>query len=289
MDTFKSILKGFHDHFGWFIWSLLAIGILWFIGGGAADPAAHFSYLKPLPPLGTGATYGHYFAGQPYDPNEVLNLPEGPAIDLRAAAQAVADLLAASKTASAFHTRVLALDGMYIDGTGGAQATDPEAEYVRIVVNPKAQGWYNLSGLSLDGVGFANPLVIPQGTLTFVTGAAPVQQLVALAPGDRAIITTGVSPVGTSFRVNSCSGYLNQVATFTPALQMNCPDGSGCRAVPGAGFSYNICVAAHQKDANFYTNEWRIFLGQPTEIWKNSADIIELKDVKGGVIDALAY
>ena len=47
---------------------------------------------------------------------------------------------------------------------------------------------------------------------------------VALAPGGEAIIVTGTHPMRSSFRENACTGYLNELYTFTPALSNSCAD-----------------------------------------------------------------
>jgi hypothetical protein len=110
-----------------------------------------------------------------------------------------------------------------------------------------------------------------------------------LVPGGRALISSGTSPIGASFQVNMCSGYLNEVGTFTPVLRNECPDGSDCHANAAKNHTYNACVDAHQNDPGFYSHEWRIFLGKKTELWRNSREVIELVDQEGDIVDAITY
>lgn len=69
----------------------------------------------------------------------------------------------------------------------------------------------------------AAPLLLPQG--------GSVTQDVVLKPGEKAVVTTGLvanqTPYRvTSFRENSCTGYLERLDdyNFQPALQTSCPD-----------------------------------------------------------------
>jgi len=41
--------------------------------------------------------------------------------------------------------------------------------------------------------------------------------------GDKALIATGRSPIGVSFKENICSGYIGNLQTFTPHLSTSCP------------------------------------------------------------------
>ena len=50
--------------------------------------------------------------------------------------------------------------------------------------------------------------------------------------------------------------------------------------------NYNSCVEAHKNDSDFYTNEWRVFLGQETPLWSTSTNL-ELKSIDGKLLDSL--
>jgi hypothetical protein len=75
----------FHKEFAWFIWSLVGLGILWFVLGGPSNPTAHQGqYIKPLAPIDSGEAYGKYYAGSPTNKQEKIDLPEAPATFIRA-------------------------------------------------------------------------------------------------------------------------------------------------------------------------------------------------------------
>jgi hypothetical protein len=290
MEHIKEILKGLHEEFGWLVWGLVGIGFIWFFNGGANNPSAHEgAYIKPLAPLDSGRVYGTYYAGTPVDTQEKINLSEIPANIVRGTETLIEGFFEKSKAAAQIHANSLLAQKIFIDGMGGARATKASAEYIRIVADPKATGSTQISGLSLSGTMFDGRLPIPRGSNLLILGETNLTRDISLTAGDRAIISTGVSPVGYSFRVNMCSGYLNQSGTYTPALRNECPRNMSCAIDPLMGLTYSSCVDSHKNDSNFYSNEWRIFLGQSTELWKQSNEIIKLLDTKGNVVDALTY
>lgn len=324
MDIFGLL----HGHYGWLIWALVALGVIWAWNGGIYRPSAHEgAYIKPAAPLDTGEAYGVYYAGTPTsNKNETLNLPEGPANFVREAEGIVTSLFAQSKAAAIIHSKTLAAHGIYIDGVGGARSEDPAKEYVRLVVDPLAQNPVQLSGLMLESPSMTAGIAIPRGSGLPILGTSGAPGDIILSRGDRAIITTGESPIGESFKVNECSGYLAQFQDYTPDLRRACPlpetelaaAGLGkdstcaafveniprcdvyrgalpenlsasCKTFVSERLTYNGCVATHRYDTDFYSNEWRVFLGQQSELWKGGNEIIELFDTRGNLLDALAF
>jgi hypothetical protein len=63
---------------------------------------------------------------------------------------------------------------------------------------------------------------IPQGVERYVAGEVNELQDIYLRPGERAIVATKQSPVGVSFRVNRCSGFLSDTQQFEPILRTTC-------------------------------------------------------------------
>lgn len=62
-----------------------------------------------------------------------------------------------------------------------------------------------------------------------------------------------------------------------------------CYAILTNDLTYNGCVGLHQNDVDFYKNEWRVYLGQDTELWGQKGERIRLVDEAGRVIDAVSY
>jgi hypothetical protein len=80
-----------------------------------------------------------------------------------------------------------------------------------------------ITGLVLHSGISGRSYSIPQGTPLYLGGQINIGQDVYLAPNEEAIIVTGRSPIGTSFRTNSCTGYLEQFQDFSPSLSRSCP------------------------------------------------------------------
>ena len=179
----------------------------------------------------------------------------------------------------------------YVSGAG---SSDPNDEYLRIYVSQNAGVPVDLSGWRLLSEATGNGDVIPKGTETPRSGIVNAVQDIVLQPGDSAIVISGRSPIGASFRENKCIGYFAQFQHFSPSLPQNCPSPkselaahygdsyyirdvscidyvdtlSRCEAVlsPPVAVSgacqtflvkylnYNGCVDAHENDADFLSS-----------------------------------
>lgn len=54
--------------------------------------------------------------------------------------------------------------------------------------------------------------------------------------------------------------------------------------------NYDGCVELHKDDADFYGDEWRIFLGSSkNDLWRYEREAIALYDAQGRVVDVLRY
>lgn len=201
----------------------------------------------------------------------------------------------------------------------------PGEEYVTITAGYSNTEPVLVSGLRLVSEYSGASYTIPNGVQLFQTGQSGTEGPILLPKGGVVVVTTGRSPVGSSFRINTCSGYLSQFQTFTPSVSTRCPlpadtlpySGANmsaygeacidyvhrnltsckavtaplpinlsqsCQAFIAEQFNYNGCVRAHRTDANFYTNEWRVFLGRNAEIWRNSREEISLVAPDGSVV-----
>ena len=325
----KPAKLGFHAEFGWFIWGFVAIGALWFFGGGLQRESSHEgAYLKPPAPLDSGQIYGKYYEGSGSNGKTKLDLPEDPAIFLRNTIKGIeAFFTPAPKidtTVNSF-TSILSKK-ISFDGVAGAKNSDPGTEYLRIVASENNKTLLPISGLGLQGNGLDTNKTLPRAVNQLTLGVTALKDAVSLPAGGRAIISSGRSPVGTSFRVNMCTGYLGQFQIYTPALRAECPEplaelnragldnekacasfvkkiprcevyrdafpsdiSTACKVFVTEKLTYNTCALDHAKDAGFYKDEWRLFLDSTSELWKNSGEIIKLVDEKEKMVDALAY
>ncbi len=91
-------------------------------------------------------------------------------------------------------------------------------EYLYIVANINNSEAINISGMLLQSLVSNKIASIPQGAELFVLGQINTAKDIYLKPGEAAIIHTGKSPLGISFKSNMCSGYLNEFKDFKPKL-----------------------------------------------------------------------
>lgn len=214
-------------------------------------------------------------------------------------------------------------------GFFGLSSTDVNREYVTLKASSKNESgvviskWRIVSGVTGKGsdVGKAAPLVY--------SGKVNIEQSVIMYAGDKVIVSTGRSPIGTSFKVNKCTGYMSQFQTFTPSLQKNCPFpeeeidffddktifsedvcldfidtlqrcqiytkplpltlSNSCMDAITYEVNYNSCIDKHKYDSDFEKPEWRIFLKQSDTLWKSRREVIKLVDENNKLIDMISY
>lgn len=214
-----------------------------------------------------------------------------------------------------------------IADTYGATATDSQQEYVVLEANPSNAGPVSISGWTLKSAKTGRSAQIGGAIETPRLGTPQSNGVITLAPGEEAIITTGRSPVGMSFRENECTGYFGQFQNFYPTLAQSCPypgselsaynngaleneddcayaaaSAGSCRvllSIPSVSaachqflttrLTYNGCVDAHQSDRNFKGTQWRVYLGQSQALWSDQSDAIELLDSSGKLVASDSY
>jgi hypothetical protein len=129
-------------------------------------------------------------------------------------------------------------------GISTAQEKSPASEYVTLQAGYGNTAPISLAGWSLQSAVTGVRVALPQAASSFISGILNQTQPVSLAAGGSAIVMTGASPVGISFRENKCSGYLGELQTFVPELPRSCPTGAEELPVNGpnvANFG-DVCV-----------------------------------------------
>ncbi|MCX6702041.1 MAG: hypothetical protein NTX96_02495 [Candidatus Zambryskibacteria bacterium] len=208
------------------------------------------------------------------------------------------------------------------------RSTDPSQEYVTIKVSYGAVGTIPVTGWILKSLDSGTQVTIPKGTYLFFTGMMNAEDDIYLNANDVLYLITGISPVGASFKVNKCSGYLGQFQTFIPYLNTNCPAprNEDLSSIPNSvrngacldyidsmnqcqirtesplvnwsseciDFIYNkinypSCVDIHKNDGDFYEKEWRVYLKRSESIWRDKRETIVLYDNVGKIVDTLKY
>ena len=214
------------------------------------------------------------------------------------------------------------------DSYSGTSADQPALEYISLEAHSGNTAPVAVTGWSLQSVSANTRFYIPAGAKNFVMGKVPEVASVWLDPGEDAVVSSGVSPTGVSFKENLCTGYLGQFQTFVPSLGERCPGAeqevmsepattrtadpacvayarslSTCRFPFGDppdvsaycyafirnALTYNGCVERHRWRPSFGGDTWRLFLESPREIWKQGHDVIRLLDREGRIVDVWAY
>lgn len=204
-----------------------------------------------------------------------------------------------------------------------------ESEYISLHVDESVKEGFVITGWKLKSLSTGSVGSIPSGTQLFFTGMVNPDQPIIVYPGDNLYIVTGMSPNGSSFRINKCSGYLSQFQTFIPYISTSCPHPSEedlssipplvindacleyitnyfpyCRIqtdVLPKNWSYECtkfiydkinypsCINTHRNDKDFYQKEWRIYLKRSDTLWKSSRENIVLYDNEDKIVDSLKY
>lgn len=214
-------------------------------------------------------------------------------------------------------------------GTRRAKETTPEKEYIEIKADKKNKNSVKITGWKLEGkIGL--DIEIGQGAYYYYPDlASQPKEDIYLKPGEKAVIISGRSPLGASFKLNKCFEHLEQFHKFIPSLNTDCPVlknedlpgnlsnddqcldyidrvpacatilfiphknsaklSSSCQNYVIENANYKSCSEKHKSDADFYLPEWRIYLDRSEEMWKEKRETITLYDSKNNIIDAESY
>ncbi len=283
------------------IFALAVLFVLWFSGGGPESGRVDDPFIEPPPPLGTGETYSIKKTGEKTTDTPPVNV----AIE------------------STFKNEV----SFY--GKGAARLTDPTREYIEIRAPRGNTQPVQITGWTVKSAVTGKSATIGKGVYLPVLGKVNPEQPISLSPGGKAYVVTGGSPKGYSFRLNTCTGYFEEFQDFAPKLPLECPypkneniptgpngatdaclDYLGglkrcsahtaplppsfandplCQEFVFEKINYNGCVDTHKNEADFYSTEWRVFVGRSEELWKESRETILLLDEKGKTVDSVSY
>ncbi len=168
-------------------------------------------------------------------------------------------------------------------------------------------------------------IVITQAIHSYEPAGFSTPSDIILKGNNTVVISSGISPLSRNFRLNKCIGYLNNIYSFNPPLPQNCPlpseqniaglsgqcqtyirslsscalpnptiynsfpgnaEGNACRNFLN-GITYKSCYEQHQNDADFYSNEWRLWGSQI--FLDPQHDTVHLYDRQGLLVDQYQY
>lgn len=113
--------------------------------------------------------------------------------------------------------------GMITLAKGNAQATDPQKEYVLLTAQSGNTGAIGISNWYLESFVTNSEAHLPEGAALLNAHDSRSSEPIFLQAGERAYVTTGETPLRTSFRENLCTGYLTEYESFSPTLNKSCP------------------------------------------------------------------
>lgn len=318
------------EHDAWFFLGVFVfIFLIWVVTGGPVHPIA-FSGPSLAEP---GALGGGTYLTLPSSPYKVsgtsdVSLPGSSGsqnVSDSAPSVSIPPLVGGTTFGEVSPYRGMVVMNHYVSSAG---SSDPKNEYIEIGVAQNASIPVDISGWTLKSDASSNSVMIPRGSETPTSGIVNAAQDIILTAGERAIIISGQSPIGASFRENKCIGYFSTFQQFYPSLPQNCPTpsdeltanyGSGyigdascidyvnklsrcqvvlsppvtvsgsCQSFLVKYLNYNGCMAAHKNDADFKGSAWRVYLGRTTAMWRTQHEVVKLLDINGKTVDAFSY
>ena len=212
--------------FSWFFVILLALAIVWFLSGGPDRESAKNPFIDPPNPVGSGKTYGiSFFSGKEgrastsSDEEQKGSIEEQLKTIGEETARVKDELEKAQEKAS-----LSEYSDLITFSKGGATATSPDKEYLQIILSKAVKNKVIITGWELKSLISGVSVKIGEASWLPRLGGLNTKNTIVLSPGDKAIINTGRSPIGISFRTNICSGYFSQFQNFYPSLRRDCPD-----------------------------------------------------------------
>ena len=200
------------------------------------------------------------------------------------------------------------------------RSSDPNGksgnEYVLLSAPSANKGPILLTGMLLKSRMTGNQIDIRNGINVYYANSVNSDGPINLKPGETAYVITGRSPLGYSFKINKCIGYLrNNSQNFVVSLPGGCPRitdypmparpnafndkcldflsgigscqtvssypaglQSSCQTFVAERANYSRCVTDFVNDANFLGTQWRIYLARDYASWKTKREIIDLLD-----------
>jgi hypothetical protein len=204
-----------HDAF-FFVGLLLFIFLIWVATGGPSRPISWAGpFLNPPAPIGNGQAYFLSGAGFHIGTGSGAGLSIGNSnahLSIGGASYGAAD--------ESFFTNASPYRGEVRFDTNPTDPKESLADEESVTIENDGDGSVTITGWKL--VSSASTGTIGEGALVPVTGSVNATAPIELRPGEEAVIGSGRSPIGVSFRENMCTGYLDRYQSFNPPLKRAC-------------------------------------------------------------------
>lgn len=209
--------------FKWFFFAFIILFVIWIVGGGPDRASSRDPFIHQPNPIGEGGTYSRdIFPNLNFFPSFVNPSPRESAEDtvnrVGSEAEEIRDALQESESNNAsIYKGIATLNRPWYS------QNNPDNEYLTIQISTKIQSSINIYGWRLRSSITGNSVELGGATYLPRLGGQNKKFPIAVEPGGKIIVTTGRSPIGVSFRLNRCTGYLEQFQNFSPYLPKKCP------------------------------------------------------------------
>ena len=219
-------------------------------------------------------------------------------------------------------------DKIYIDNfPSGVDERKTQKEYLLIKAKRSNKENISITGWQLKSSASGKRIEIKEATRIPEIPSLSRPKEIILKPGEEAMVITGSSPIGESFKLSKCIGYLSKNNDFYYSLSGNCPRPknrlknfedrhklteqdldyirglSNCETIISPPYylsdeareflldnaNYAGCVENHKNDGNFFRRQWRIYLNRNEEMWRNNFEEILLIDDEGQPVDIVEF
>ncbi len=300
------------DVLKFYVGIIVVMFFIWiFMGGPKSKDGTHHSFFSPPTIMGQSGTAKK-------EPQRTKEEIEADLQTAKEKAETIQKGIEEIKISSPYKGKVSL-------GVGLARNTTLAQQYVTLQVSPLFKEPIVISGWKIRSKITGRSAIIGQAPKIPALPSRPQLEPIVIKAGDTITMSTGRSPVQTSFRVNLCTGYFSESKTFTPYLRSDCPRTSSdprltpynyddqcldyietipqcrrpknipqnltisCKDYLNNEISYSSCVKANEKIATFLKNEWRIYLQSDTLLWKQKREELELIDANNKLVDTLTY
>jgi hypothetical protein len=323
-----------HEDIKWLFIVIGGLAVAWFVGGGFNHSSANDPFIKPITDTENVQTYGGSGAQTQPQQTYTYTVQTVPAVNPTLQYQYQSQLQAPYQVTTQIQQQIQQtmqssngspLQGKVSIGNISSLGTDAKTEYIIIQTNPANTEKINITGMKLQSGVTGNGAVIGKGVFLPFAGASNTEEDILLGPGEVVYVVSGRSPLGISFKVNSCSGFYQQFQSFVPNLRTDCPlprteiisseynfndecidyinNLPGCqvfldppptlqqicRSYVFNTFTQNKCIENHRHDPYFFKPEWRVYLNRDAKMWKDRRELVKFIDQNDKVIQLYTY
>lgn len=203
----------------WFVGVIGLLFFLWYALGGPSAPAQPLFVsldIEQTPSTPSELTALEDAQGSRYERERISEAVRTLELDVEDMEEAVAEARLRAP-ASPYEGLV------YISNESRGDATLAQEEYIVIEASSGNDIDVDITGWKLESYMTGYYAILGRASPLPVMGAQNEQRPVILSPGGSAVVSSGDSPVGTSFRINRCTGYFEQFQNFSPELPQYCP------------------------------------------------------------------